>query len=64
MPKYNHAFTFAFEVISNHPEADDVTDQMLFEGCRKRLKDLEENSPGEIQLACQPPYDTFEFEED
>ena len=57
--EYNHGFNFAFAVISKTKDASDVTDEMLFEGIRKELKECCENK--EIQEACQPPYDTFEL---
>lgn len=62
MASFNHMFAFAFEVVSQKEDASDVTNEMLFAGCRGRLDRLEKDAPNEIQEACQPPLDTFEME--
>ena len=38
MPRYNHAYDFAFEVLSDHPEGEDVTPAML-RACKGRGND-------------------------
>ena len=53
MPRYNHAYDFAFEVISNHPEGEDVTVAMLITACRDRLNRIEVVNNGfEILEVC------------
>ncbi len=64
MARYNHAFTIAFEVISEEPDGSDVTAEMFREALERRMKDLDDSRPdkSEWQEACQPPYDTYEEE--
>ena len=55
MSQYNHAYDFAFEVISNHEEAEDVTPQMIRSALLERANRI---SDEEIVQACGR-YDTF-----
>lgn len=54
---FNHAFDFAFEVISDDEEAEDVTPAMLREALLKRVNTL---SDRELVEACGR-YDTMEM---
>jgi hypothetical protein len=56
--QYNHAFTIAFEVISENPKG--ATNEEIISGLEKRLNILK-NNPDEIQEATDI-YDTFELE--
>jgi hypothetical protein len=49
MPRYNHAYDFAFEVISEDEQAEDVTAAMIREALLKRATNL---SDKEIMEAC------------
>ncbi len=61
--KYNHAYTIAFSLESNHPTGDDVTPDMFRTALLNRVKDLDSsNEWGEV--ASEYPYDTYEVEED
>jgi len=59
MPKFNHACTIAFEVLSDHPNGEDITPDMLRAAIARRLCDIEGD---EMLEACLPPYDTFEVD--
>lgn len=61
MPKFNHAYTFAFEVTSNDENGADLTGLDLRRALLARLDDLSDNDMIE---ACDAPYDTFEIEEE
>jgi hypothetical protein len=61
MPRYNHAFDFAFEVLSDHPTADDVTPAMLIAACRARLDRIEACNGGAEMLEACDCFDTFEM---
>ena len=61
MPRYNHMYDFAFEVLSDHPEGEDVTPAMLIAACRARLNRIEADGGAEMLLACGL-CDTFELE--
>lgn len=58
--RYNHAYTIAFEVETEH-DADDVTADELRAGLRKRLDSLENDQ--EWLAAADSPYDTIEVGE-
>lgn len=58
MSRYNHAYDFAFEVISNHKDAEDVTLQMIRSALLERANRI---SDEEIVQACGH-YDTFKVE--
>ena len=62
-PRYNHACTLAFDgIISNDPNGDDITSEMLREALLRRIADLdEEDSWCE---ACLAPFDSYEMDED
>jgi hypothetical protein len=57
MPKFNHAFDFAFEVITDKP-VDDVTPAMLRAALIERANRL---SDAELDEACGC-FDSFEVE--
>lgn len=57
MKTYNHAFTIAFTVISDHPEGEDITPQQFRHAILDRLASLVED---ELLEAVGPPYDTSE----
>lgn len=50
MPRYNHMFDIAFEVISDHPEGEDVTPEMLKAGLLRRIEQLGDG-PGQDSWA-------------
>jgi len=60
MPEFNHAYTFSFEVTSNHEEGEDLTGLDLRKALMARLDDLSDN---DMLEACEP-FDTFEIEDD
>jgi hypothetical protein len=59
MPKYNHAYTIAFEVVTEHPEGNATPDQLI-QGLLRRLYRIMANHKDEMIDACEPPYDTYE----
>jgi hypothetical protein len=62
MTKYNHAYTFGFEVPGSTDETgEDVTGAQLREALLERVNRL---SDEEMVEACEAPYDTFEEESD
>jgi hypothetical protein len=56
--KYNHAYTVAFSLESNHPEGVDVTKEMLEIALLARLRNLRKEDAW-IE-ACDTPFDTYE----
>jgi len=60
MPKYNHAFDFAFEVVND--KENDATDAEILAGLEKRVAYFRRN-PEQIREACGL-FDTFEVEID
>ena len=52
---FNHAYDFAFEVVSNKEDASDVTATMLRDACIKRIKAICDE---EILEACNC-FDTY-----
>lgn len=65
MPTYNHLYTIAFSVISDDPNADDVTADMLRAGLRDRIRQLD-NDPNvrdcEWINACDNERDSYEMD--
>lgn len=61
--RFNHAYDFAFEVISNHPEGEDVTPAMLLAACRARLDLIEAEDGGREMLEACGLFDTHEMGE-
>jgi hypothetical protein len=59
MPRYSHAYDFAFELNSNHPDGDDVTPAMIREALLKRANSIDDM---EIVEACNL-FDTYEINE-
>ena len=59
MPKFNHLFDVAFEVISNTEDGSDVTPAMLKAALERRIQNLTEHD--EWSLACGL-CDTYEME--
>ena len=66
MPRYNHACTVAFEVLSDDEDGGDITPSMLHDALLRRIRDLETSTPDKREWleACLPPYDTFDTSED
>ena len=58
MPKYNHAYTVAFSLESDHPEGEDVTADMIRVALLRRIADLDEH--GELVEAVGGPFDSYE----
>lgn len=58
MPKFNHAYTLSFEVISNHEEGEDLTGLELRKALLARLEDLSDN---DMLKVCEL-FDTIEEE--
>lgn len=61
MGQYNHAYTIAFSVVSNEPQGEDVTANMLRDALIRRMKDVDDNN--EWEEAVGGPYDSY-FDED
>lgn len=59
MPRFNHAYDFAFEVLSDDFYAKDVTPAMIRQALIERATRI---SDDEIMEACSC-YDTFQIEE-
>ena len=59
MPKYNHLFSIAFSVVSEDADANDVTDEMLREALRDRLRCIDED---DMVNACNNEQDTYEMD--
>ena len=55
---WNHAYDFAFEVVSQNEDGEDVTPAMLRQACIERIKRI---SDREILEACGL-FDSFEME--
>lgn len=64
MPKFNHAVTLAFSVISDDPEGEDFTPAMLKAALEARIRDLD-RSPGQSEWleAVGSPFDSFKEDE-
>ncbi len=60
-PKYNHAFTLAFECLSDHKEGEDVTPAMLREAISRRMDKMDAASDPAFQWkeAVGAPFDTM-----
>jgi len=58
--KYNHAFDVAFAVVSNDPDGEDVTAEMMRDALLKRVETL--MADGEMIEAVGCPFDTYEEE--
>jgi hypothetical protein len=59
--KFNHAFTMAFAVSSEHENDEEVTERELLGGILRRVADLVEN-PKEVLEACGAAFDTYQEE--
>jgi len=59
-PVYNHAFTLAFQLKSNDPDGEDVTEQMLRAALLKRLDELDEHEQWDEAVGA--PFDTYEVD--
>ena len=57
--KFNHAYDFAFEVISNTEDGSDVTGEMLRAACIERINRL----PADELLEACDRFDTHEEED-
>ena len=58
MPKYNHAYTFAFSLLSDHESGDDVTAAQVRAAIIERLQKMED---GELLENLGYPFDTYEL---
>lgn len=61
--RFNHAFDFAFEVVSSDPDGGDVTPAMLIAACRARLDRIEAENGGKEMLEACDLFDTYQVEE-
>lgn len=59
MPRFNHAYDFAFEVISDRDDAEDVTAPMLRAALLERISRLTD----EEMLAAASWFDSYEEED-
>lgn len=59
MPRYNHAFDIAFEVVTDH-EADEVTPEEIVNALMRRIISIQET--GEVLEAVGLPFDSYEEE--
>jgi hypothetical protein len=57
VPRFNHAFSFSFELMSLDEDGADVTGAQLREAIVARLTRL---SDAELVEACEAPYDSYE----
>lgn len=61
MKKYNHAFTVAFSINSDHPQGDDISADEFHQALVKRSQDL--TRADEWLEAVGAPFDTYENED-
>lgn len=59
MTEFNHAYSFAFEVISKDEQGEDVTGKELRRALGRKLFLLTDE---EVLECCDSPFDTFEVE--
>ena len=62
--RYNHAVTLTFEVISDCPNGDDITGEMLQQALQRRIENLDSEGDLYWEEACLPPDDTYEMDEE
>ena len=60
--KYNHAVDIAFSLVSNHPEGEDITGDMIRTALWNRIRDLDDSDEWEEIAANTVPFDTYEVE--
>ena len=60
MKRYNHAYTIAFSLESNHPTGDDVTPDIYRTALLERIKSLDETNEWWEVVGNDMPYDTYE----
>ncbi len=58
MPKYNHAYTIAFSLTSEHPTGDDVTQDQFVRALLLRIEDLIKWNG--MDEAIGKPFNTYE----
>jgi len=67
MARYNHAYTFGFEVVSSNADASDVTHEMLMQAILNRLSrtgsEPKSGEEGSMVDCCDAPFDTHELED-
>lgn len=66
MSRYNHLYTIAFSVMSNDPDADDVTPDMLRAALWARIRQLDSDhtlSACEWFEACNNERDSYEMDD-
>lgn len=59
MAKYNHAFSFGFELVNEDPEGNTTGAELRY-ALLKRLNSLPDD---ELVEACGAPFDTYEEDE-
>lgn len=57
MPRYDHAYTIAFSIKSNHPEGEDITPQQFRHAILARLATVVDD---ELIEAVGIPFDSHE----
>jgi len=57
VPRFNHGFSFPFEIVSRDKFGHDITSAQLREAIMARLDSL---SDDELADACDEPLDTYE----
>lgn len=64
MPRFNHAFSIAFSVVSEQANGEDVTPAMLRAALQRRMDELDRSPDGgrEWLEAVGAPFDTYEEE--
>jgi len=60
---YNHAFTVAFTVDSEHEDPGDIQAHDILEGLTKRVQALSSVDDDDNVLEACEPYDVYDFEE-
>lgn len=63
MPRYNHAYTIAFSLISTKEDGSDVTNDMLAEALKKRVEDCQSEKDSPLLECSGAPFDTYEIED-
>ena len=59
--KYSHAYTIAFEVESNDPNGDDVTNEMISLAIKERIRACNSEEDADLLECCGAPFDTYKL---
>jgi len=62
MTTYNHAYTLAFEALSE--DATRASTEEIMDGLRRRVSELQAGGEAVIRQAVGAPFDTFDKDED